>query len=241
MFIVMGWSTFIDMNFRDLIVEYPEVLDKDLCDTIIDLFEESQHKIEGISSQGNGSNIKISTDLHISAIDDPKWADIDAKLYKLLEPVVLDWNTYLVENLGNIISGVVQDSGYQIQRTSVGGKYDWHTDDSNSAILDTARYSNSTDSLMAWYTRRYSTYIMYLNDQKNNFEGGRTQFKIGNGDIMSIEPKMGTVLMFPANALFTHRGEVVTSGNKYLITGWLSDCIECQAHESHELSQQLMS
>jgi len=66
------------------------------------------------------------------------------------------------------------------------------------------------------------TYIYYLNDA-SEFEGGRTQFRIGTGedDIMSITPEKGKLILFPANCIFTHRGEPVTKGHKYLATGWV--------------------
>ena len=60
--------------------------------------------------------------------------------------------------------------------------------------------------MFAWMT--------YLNDVE---DGGCTYFP--NFDLR-FKPKKGTTLIWPSDWTHTHCGEVVNSGEKYIINGW---------------------
>lgn len=60
---------------------------------------------------------------------------------------------------------------------------------------------------------RHLVFLLYLND----VPGGGTEFK-NSGYI--CEAKKGKVLMFPANFCFPHRGQISTTHEKYILTGW---------------------
>lgn len=88
---------------------------------------------------------------------------------------------------------------YKVQKTLPGGGYHiWHCED--GAIN---------------FSRRIGTYILYLNDVE---EGGETEFLYYS---KRIKPKKGTLVVFPANFPWTHRGNPPLSGVKYILTGWL--------------------
>jgi hypothetical protein len=53
------------------------------------------------------------------------------------------------------------------------------------------------------------TIVMYLND---NYEGGEIVFPDHN---ISIKPKAGSLVMFPATSNFVHKVMPITSGNRY--------------------------
>lgn len=62
---------------------------------------------------------------------------------------------------------------------------------------------------------RCLTWMIYLNDTP---EGeGTTEF-IEQG--LQVQPKKGTVVLFPAAWTHTHRGNPVYTCNKYIATGW---------------------
>ena len=63
------------MSFNDLIVEIPNVISKELCDEIIERFEADDNKYQGVTGGGEDLNTKLSTDLHISTLEE--WDDID--------------------------------------------------------------------------------------------------------------------------------------------------------------------
>lgn len=88
----------------------------------------------------------------------------------------------------------------KVQRTKPkGGFHTWHSEQGSNG--DTAA--------------RCLVWMVYLNDTP---EGeGTTEF-IEQG--MQLQPKKGTVVLFPAAWTHTHRGNPVYSGNKYIATGW---------------------
>ena len=80
------------------------------------------------------------------------------------------------------------------------GKFDWHID---SATAETGK--------------RLLVMFWYLNDVD---VGGETEFDL-NGVDMKIPPKQGSVLCFPPNFLFPHRGTTPVSGPKYVISSYV--------------------
>ena len=57
--------------------------------------------------------------------------------------------------------------------------------------------------------------MMYLN---NDFEGGETEFLYQK---RRIQPEPGTIVIWPAQWTHQHKGNMVLSGNKYIVTGWI--------------------
>lgn len=87
---------------------------------------------------------------------------------------------------------------YKIQKTKPGqGYHIWHCEAMN---VESAK--------------RLGTYILYLNDVE---EGGETEFLYLN---QRIKPTAGTLVIFPAGYVYTHRGNPPLSGTKYIMTGW---------------------
>lgn len=220
-------------NFRDLIVEYPNVISKDLCYEIISRFEDDTNKSSGQTADRSPSRAKISTDLHLSSYQ--QWSDIDDKIFELFGPYCKKYLEFLSNTFGGAVKPSktqIMDSGYQIQRTMKGEYYRWHTDDQYCAIWDTItqpfveeKGEVIDDTRSCGYERRLFTYIFYLND---NFFGGKTQFQVGSSeeDTISITPEQGKLLCFPANFLYPHQGAEVTAGVKYIMTGWVNDYIK---------------
>ena len=202
------------MDFREFIIEYDNVLSEELCDEIVSTFEADTSKSAGTTVGGETPDIKTSIDLAISPIDYPV---LDDKIFRSFTKYAREYTAFFRGKLYPTSQpGDVTDSGYQVQRTDGSGFYTWHHD-SYSMVREydekIHRYTGTT---------RYATYIFYLNDYDAGEEnGGRTQFYL-DGDIISIYPKKGKLLMFPANQLFVHRGEELKSGTKYIMTGWLS-------------------
>ena len=87
---------------------------------------------------------------------------------------------------------------YKIQKTMPGGGYHiWHCEDGAKE-----------------FSFRVGTYILYLNDVE---DGGETEFLYYG---MRVKPKRGTLVIFPSNYPWTHRGNPPLSGEKYIMTGW---------------------
>lgn len=85
----------------------------------------------------------------------------------------------------------------QLQRTSVGGGFDWHRD------------TPPADRMLA--------FICYLND---DFKGGSTDFQTASGTLKSIKPSKGLCVAFDPSV--RHRGACVERGTKYALVTILS-------------------
>jgi len=231
------------MDFKELIVEYPDTLPADLCDRLIEKFEKDRHhQVSGISAMGRASTAKISTDINFSRFvdEDEEWRALDSEVFECFGSKVSEYLQHLTDSFGyEIASPDVEDTGYQIQRTTPEGRYIWHTDDSTSIIANATAHPTEVQGHLAWYARRFATYIFYLNDQEGNFEGGLTQFKTGPGEIVEVVPERGKLIMFPANGLYPHQGCEVTKGSKYLATGWLRDLFVSTIEFSHSQTPKL--
>ena len=94
---------------------------------------------------------------------------------------------------------MVDIPSFNIQKYNIGGHF---------AELHTERESVSTmHRVFAWMT--------YLNDVD---DGGETYFKYFD---LKIKPEIGKTLIWPAEWTHAHKGEVLHSGVKYIITGWM--------------------
>jgi hypothetical protein len=178
------------------ITEYPNALDEEFCNHLIEKFDKDPRKVDGVVGGGYNPKIKKSVDLHISTIGG--YEKEDRVLFESLNPRL---EKYLEEHWGSIshFAKDITDSGYQIQKTVPGGFYSWHHD---GMIQDHG-------------TRlREVTYIWYLNTVT---EGGETEFKTGE----RIKPEAGKLLLFPAVWPYGHRGVTPISGDKYICTGWV--------------------
>jgi hypothetical protein len=88
-------------------------------------------------------------------------------------------------------------SGFQIQKYNVGDFFDWHIDDTVGS-------------------KRLLAFLMYLNDNDSC-----TEFL--NGKV--CKPETGKILFFPATWTYTHRGQKIKQGIKYIISGFICECI----------------
>ena len=62
---------------------------------------------------------------------------------------------------------------------------------------------------------RIFAFMTYLNDVE---DGGSTYFSHYD---LEIEPRKGLTLIWPAEWTHAHRGNILVSGKKYIITGWI--------------------
>lgn len=198
--------------FSEFVYVNENSLSPELCNRIIQLFDNDNNKYEGLTLSGLKKNIKNTMDLSMD-VTDTKWK----KIVKLLEiELIKNVKTY-IDNLNQkiIVCDTENVSGrtfnifhyknlttfgsFMAQRyTKCEGKYVYH----NDFRID---YENKR--------HRVLTYLWYLNDVT---EGGETDFW-GN----KITPTTGKLLLFPASWCFPHRGIMPISNDKYIITGWL--------------------
>ena len=171
-----------------------------LCNEITQFFENNKElQIQGITSYGKDLKAKKTTDIPVNPHDlkNPKFEVLKQymdELYKCFIDYQNQWPF-----LKSVIK-VVDVPGFNIQKYSRGDHFaQLH---SERTTLDTLH------RLFAWMT--------YLNDVD---DGGQTNF---NHYGIKIKPETGKTLIWPAEWTHAHTGEILKSGTKYIVTGWMN-------------------
>ena len=191
--------------FRKLIWVKEESLSEDFCNQIINKFETDPYRKAGEVDQNNprvDKNLKITIDTTIT--HRIAWREEDEVLYKALGKALYEYEIHLQKtskgkwNLHPSDGYQVKDTGYMVQKYESNGFYNWHHD----------------WCMNEGWSRIY-TYIWYINTIKEE-DGGWTEFIDGT----RIQPKVGSILFFPATWTYVHRG-YPTKVPKYIVTGWI--------------------
>lgn len=170
-----------------------------LCDELIDFFEDRQEEqTRGKMAGGLNPEVKDSTDLTIRPRDLKQPGHEPVRRY--LDLLFQCHCDYLEQwpFLKDIMARV-EVCSFNIQRYRSGEHFrKLHSE------RTTVRTSHR---VLAWMT--------YLNDVA---EGGSTHFAHQKLD---VQPARGKTLIWPAEWTHAHQGNVVQSGTKYIITGWI--------------------
>ena len=170
-----------------------------LCNEIVNFFENNKNlQKPGISGMGKNEKIKKTTDITIKPEDlkKPKF-EILKQYINALHKCFLDYQnqwSFLKSMLNT-----VNVPAFNIQKYSRGDHF---------ATLHSERTNLSTlHRLFAWMT--------YLNGVS---DGGQTNFSHYG---IKIKPEIGKTLIWPAEWTHAHTGEILKSGTKYIVTGWM--------------------
>lgn len=177
----------------------PNSLSKIICDEIIENFEVSNKKYDGLTIGGVNKDVKNTIDCGIQK-NDIIWSSI----YKLLKTELIRNVKIYVDRCTSSLpseyklfeNGVVLQTLHAQKYNRNSGKYVYHSD----------KFADGEKV-------RVITFIWYLNDV---LDGGETEFID-----FKIKPETGKLLLFPATWSYPHRGNMPLSSDKYIITGWL--------------------
>lgn len=171
------------------------------CDELISYFE-SNKKIQrrGASGIGINKNIKNSTDIVIN----PNYINIPGNdvfrryavsLFECYKDYIAQWPFV------KILPNNLQIGSFNIQRYESGQHFQKiHTERGGL---------NTLHRVFAWMT--------YLNDVESK-HGGSTVFVHYD---LEIQPQKGLTLIWPAEWTHAHKGNLLSAGSKYIITGWI--------------------
>ena len=170
-----------------------------LCNEIIQLFENNKDlQKQGVTGKGRDLKIKKTIDIKVNPNDlkKPKF-EILKQYINELHKCFLDYQNQW-PFLKSILKTVYVPT-FNIQKYSRGDHF---------AALHSERTSLATlHRLFAWMT--------YLNDV---VDGGQTNFSHYG---IKIKPETGKTLIWPAEWTHAHTGEILKSGTKYIVTGWM--------------------
>lgn len=170
-----------------------------LCDELIAFFESHQkNQTQGQTAGGVNLDAKNSIDL---AIRPRELEQADHKpIRDYLDLLFACHKDYLEQwpFLKNVAPRVEMES-FNIQRYDPGGHF--------QKLHSERTTVGNSHRVLAWMT--------YLNDVE---DGGATRFAHQE---ISVQPQKGKTLIWPAEWTHAHAGEVLNSGVKYIITGWM--------------------
>ena len=171
-----------------------------LCKEIIRFFDENEElQKNGTTASGTNYANKKTTDISINPNDlkNDKYKCFNSyidELYKCFIDYQLQW-PFLKRMVKNVDIG-----SFNVQKYSKGDHF---------SQIHTERASLKTSNrLFAWMT--------YLDSVE---DGGTTNF-LHYG--IKIKPEIGKTLIWPAEWTHAHSGEILNSGKKYIITGWMN-------------------
>jgi hypothetical protein len=207
-----------------LIRTYKNALPKELCEHIIELFEQNPDKIKGITSGGINETVKSSTDLIITnVLGDEKWQYVYDYLRENLLGNLVDYlkhnpfvgvneslssDEVLVRTAQSVFGSTNIDNPHMQMQRYIGneGYYAWHHENEGGVS-----------------SNRQLFYIYYLNNND-----GFTEFRMNREQ---VKPETGKLILSPAYWTHRHKGHPPGEGqNKYIITGW----IEYQNNNIHQ-------
>tara|TARA_B110000967_G_C18882031_1_gene561631 strand:+ start:418 stop:1014 length:597 start_codon:yes stop_codon:yes gene_type:complete len=190
-------------NIINLVYTKTNSISCELCNDIINLFEQEDKRYEGMTLNGVDKNFKDTTDFIIPHGEE-RWDKITKLMNKELVANVVGYvkkyNNKINEtyNLFNVDKLTVDS--FQIQKYNKNvGKFEYHHDGA-------CNYHKEK--------KRVLTFMWYLNDVE---DGGETEF----WSSYNIKPEAGKLVLFPASWTFPHCGKTPISNDKYIITGWL--------------------
>ncbi len=170
-----------------------------LCDELIQFFEDHpENQTQGKTASGLNLESKNSTDLTIRPRELNQEDHKPVRDY--LELLLACHRDYLEQwPFLKQVMPRTELSSFNIQRYDPGGHF---------LKLHSERTTIATSHrVLAWMT--------YLNDVD---DGGATHFMHQNLD---VQPKKGQTLIWPAEWTHAHQANVLNSGVKYIITGWM--------------------
>ena len=181
-------------DLRDYIVVLENIIPDELCDEIIDEYDNDNEWIHAITGGGVNRDARQCDAINVSdafIIDQnqDKRKNIDDKLFVCAGDAIQKYNDKFEE------SKIEGDSGYTLLRYQEGEFYSQHTD----------HFLQAPRTVSCSFT---------LND---NFEGG--EFGFFNRELTYNPPK-GSAIMFPSNFMYPHEIMPVKRHVRYSIITW---------------------
>ena len=171
-----------------------------LCKKIINFFEENKAShIKGVTEAGKNTEFKKTTDIMINP------NDLKNEKFKCFNNYADELHKCFVDYQDQwpFMKAMIKDvdiGTFNVQKYSPGDHFSkTHTERSGLSSLH---------RVFAWMT--------YLNDVE---DGGTTNFTHYD---MKVKPEIGKTLIWPAEWTHAHSGEILNSGVKYIITGWMN-------------------
>jgi len=217
----------------DFIEVYPNALPDELCEKLIQAFENHSGVTDGRTGHGVDIEKKNSRDLMLDNFDDLQPLKNELLAHTLACSTEY-FKKYSMALMGGVSVQVADENGkavtltpdnfanYGEQRSQALVKYLYR-----SGMINVQKYEKDVGGYPHWHSEQFPQaghnealhrvvlYMFYLNDVE---EGGETEFFYQN---RKLSPKRGTMVIAPAGFTHSHRGNMPKSGDKYIATSWV--------------------
>jgi len=184
-------------EYSDFIGIYKNVLSPEFCSHVIESFDH-YHRTNAVYCENGQFNNTIAGRFDWALDLSHMSTNMSGVTERDLNDILMECFHEYIHTYGHLKNASYYSTTQKVQKTPAGGGYHvWH--DENTAVAHASRK-------VVW--------MFYLND---DFEGGETEFLYYH---KRINPEQGTLLLWPAGLTHAHRGGLVLSGTKYVITGW---------------------
>ena len=180
-------------ELKDLIHVYENALEPDVCSFLIALYDGTSDKHERFDNDGK-----------------PNFTQFNFTENRELSPEVNNVHNHIIKKVFEyrdkyyeFVDKRVFPKEQALEQFRI-KKYETNGTDQFDTHVDVVEYSTA---------RRYLSFLWYLNDIN---DGGKTVFKE-----IEIQPKQGTLIMFPPMWMYPHRGEPPISNPKYIMSTYL--------------------
>lgn len=186
-------TTKTTIQLNDLIQIYDDALEPELCQLLIQAFNDNPNSQEVIDNDKKPS----FTQLNLTELTNSN------ERLKLIQNLVLKKLFDYKKEYYEFVSDRVfpQENSFEYFRIK---KYN---NDGND-LFDT-----HVDVMDAGSAKRFISFLFYLNDVE---QGGETVF-----EGLTIQPKCGRLIVFPPLWMFPHKGCIPVSNEKYILTTYL--------------------
>ena len=183
----------MDLRLSDFIKIYDDVLDKNICNELIDIFEKSLEFHERVENdrKPNFTQFNLTANSNLNEINSRVHNQVISKVLKYKK----EYYKYIDNRCFPEKNSFEQ---FRIKKYNTDGNdlFDTHVD-----VMD---HESS---------RRFLSFLFYLNDVE---DGGETEF-----EGLVIKPKSGRMIVFPPFWTFPHKGNAPRSNSKYIMSTYL--------------------
>jgi len=191
------------VNITNFIGVYDNYITEEECNKAIQLYED-QNKFNRTLNRLRGENISILKKQDQQFFASPSNINV---WWEAVKPMMVNydlaWNHYLKHTGGDEAydGGPFYFTTLKIQKTlPTEGYHVWHIEHGKGLE----------------YGARAFVFSIYLNDVE---EGGETEFLHFS---KRVKPKKGRIVIWPAAFPYIHRGNSPLSGEKYILTSWMT-------------------
>ena len=209
------------LELSDGIEVYPNMLSKELCEYIIELFDRSDELYSGnVLRKGRAEvddSVKSTKEIDIGNSRFPIWHAVE---WTLVQALTTAFSRYEVRYSGySFLPNPLFEDGFRVKKYETAAAKAVRPEyRNNDGELRPGSHNWHVDSSDAQNCRKVAA-VYYLNDVE---KGGETLFLTPKP--RAVKPRQGSILLFPAGPSHYHAGAAVESGPKYAISNFLSVC-----------------